>query len=131
MIEVKNISKKFDTIQAVKEISMTIKEGNVFGLIGTNGAGKSTVLRMIAGVLKTDVGEILIDDIPVYENEEAKKKMFFIPDEPYFFANANARDMEQFITAVFTKTLREKTSMNIFVSLNWMKKEKSAPFPRV
>lgn len=107
MIEVKNISKKFDTIQAVKEISMTIKEGNVFGLIGTNGAGKSTVLRMIAGVLKTDVGEILIDDIPVYENEEAKKKMFFIPDEPYFFANANARDMERYYSSIYENFARE------------------------
>lgn len=107
MIEVKNISKKFDTIQAVKEISMTIKEGNVFGLIGTNGAGKSTVLRMIAGVLKTDAGEILIDDIPVYENEEAKKKMFFIPDEPYFFANANARDMERYYSSIYENFARE------------------------
>lgn len=107
MIEVKNISKKFDAIQAVKEISMTIKEGNVFGMIGTNGAGKSTVLRMIAGVLKTDDGEILIDDIPVYENTEAKKKLFFIPDEPYFFANANARDMERYYSSIYKNFARE------------------------
>ena len=92
MIEVTNISKSFENIQAVDRVSVTVKENTLFGLIGTNGAGKSTVLRMIAGVLKADDGGITIDGIPAFDNIEAKKKVFFIADEPYFFANANAVD---------------------------------------
>ena len=54
MIEVTNISKSYADILAVDRVSVQMRENTVFGLIGTNGAGKSTVLRMIAGVLKAD-----------------------------------------------------------------------------
>ena len=101
MIEIKNISKSFADILAVDRVSVNVKEDTVFGLIGTNGAGKSTVLRMIAGVLKADEGSIKVDGIPVFDNVEAKKKIFFIADEPYFFANANASDMEKYFSAVY------------------------------
>ena len=46
MIELKNVSKSFDGIEALKNVSVTVREGEVFGLIGTNGAGKSTLLRL-------------------------------------------------------------------------------------
>ena len=59
MIEIKKVSKRFDKIEAVSDVSLSIEEGQVFGLLGTNGAGKSTLLRMMAGVLKEDEGEIL------------------------------------------------------------------------
>ena len=60
MIEIKKVSKRFDKIEAVSDVSLSIEEGQVFGLLGTNGAGKSTLLRMMAGVLKEDEGEILM-----------------------------------------------------------------------
>ena len=65
MIEIKKVSKRFDKIEAVSDVSLSIEEGQVFGLLGTNGAGKSTLLRMMAGVLKEDEGEILIDGINI------------------------------------------------------------------
>ena len=68
MIELKQVSKSYDGIEAVKEISLTIQDQNVFGMLGTNGAGKSTLLRLISGVLKPENGEILIDGEPVWEN---------------------------------------------------------------
>ncbi len=101
MIEIHNLTKNFDKIKAVDEVSVTIKEKTVFGLIGTNGAGKSTVLRMVAGVLKPDEGPVAVDNMPVYDNVEAKKKLFFIADEPYFFANANAQTMEHYYSSVY------------------------------
>ncbi len=72
MIEIHNLTKTFEKIKAVDEVGVTIKDNTVFGLIGTNGAGKSTVLRMIAGVLKPDSGTVTIDGMPVYDNVEAK-----------------------------------------------------------
>ncbi len=78
MIEIHKLTKYFDDITAVDHVSVTIKEGGVFGLIGTNGAGKSTVLRMLTGVLKPDEGTIAVDDMPIWDNPEAKKRIFFI-----------------------------------------------------
>ena len=72
MIEIRNISKSFDGIRAVDNVSVSIKENTVFGLIGTNGAGKSTLLRMVAGVLEPDEGELAIDGLAVLNNVEAK-----------------------------------------------------------
>lgn len=67
MIEIHNLTKQFEDIRAVDEVSVTIREKTVFGLIGTNGAGKSTVLRMIAGVIKPDEGTVAVDNMPVYD----------------------------------------------------------------
>lgn len=101
MIEIKDVTKCFGDITAVDHVSVTIKEGNVFGLIGTNGAGKSTVLRLTTGIYRPDEGEILIDELPVYDNREAKQRFFFIPDEPYFFSNANAAEMERYYARMY------------------------------
>ncbi|MBE5960629.1 MAG: ABC transporter ATP-binding protein [Lachnospiraceae bacterium] len=101
MIEAINISKKFDSIQAVDHISATIKEGNVFGLIGTNGAGKSTFIRMLCGILKPDSGTITIDGLPVFENPAAKKLFFYISDEQYFFNNGTPADLKAFYRTVY------------------------------
>ena len=101
MIEIKDVTKRFGNITAVDNVSVTIKEGNVFGLIGTNGAGKSTVLRLTTGVYRPDEGEVFIDTLPVYDNREAKKRFFFIPDEPYFFHNANPAEMARYYASVY------------------------------
>ena len=71
MIDIRECSKSFGSTEAVKNVSMQIGEREVFGLVGSNGAGKSTLLRMAAGVLKPDQGDVLIDDMPVFDNEEA------------------------------------------------------------
>lgn len=107
MIEITDISKSFGDILAVDRVSVQMKEDTVFGLIGTNGAGKSTVLRMIAGVLKADGGSITVDGIPVFDHVEAKEKIFFIADEPYFFANANASEMEKYFSSVYRDFRKE------------------------
>lgn len=101
MIKAMEVRKAFGDIEAVQDISAQIKEGAVFGLVGTNGAGKSTFLRMLAGVLKPDHGEIELDGQNVYENEEAKRKVFFISDEQYFFPNASAREMMNYYSLIY------------------------------
>lgn len=101
MIETREVSKSFDDIKAVDSISLQINENAVFGLIGTNGAGKSTYLRMLCGVLKPDSGEVLIDGEPVFENTQAKEKLFYISDEQHFFPNATPADMAKFYSNVY------------------------------
>lgn len=94
MIEAKNLTKRFDDIEAVTNLSARIREGNVFGLIGTNGAGKSTFLRMAAGILKPDEGTMTIDGTAVFENPSVKSRFFYISDEQYFFPNSTPEEMK-------------------------------------
>ena len=84
MIETTNVTKRFGNITAVDHISATIREENVFGLIGTNGAGKSTFLRLLCGIYKPDEGEILIDGNPVFERPDVKASIFYISDDQFF-----------------------------------------------
>lgn len=67
MLKAVNLTKKFDDLVAVDHINAEIKSGSVFGLIGTNGAGKSTFLRLAAGILKADEGHVTIDGEEVFE----------------------------------------------------------------
>ncbi|WP_167958724.1 ABC transporter ATP-binding protein [Anaerosporobacter faecicola] len=101
MIEAIDVSKSFDGIKAVDQITATIKEGNVFGLVGTNGAGKSTFLRMMSGILKPDSGQIKLDGMEVYENVAAKERFYYISDEQYFFPNATPKDMREFYRGIY------------------------------
>ena len=88
MIEVKGLSKKFDNIQALQQVSATIQKSSIFGLIGSNGAGKSTFLRLLAGIYRPDAGEIRIDGQSVYENEALKQHIFYISDDQFFSPTA-------------------------------------------
>ena len=101
MIKVTDVSKQFQDIRAVDHVSLTINEGTIFGLIGTNGAGKSTFLRLIAGIMKPDQGSIRIDGMEVYENVAAKQLFFYIPDDQYFFANSTPRDIRLFYERIY------------------------------
>ena len=101
MIEAVNLTKRFDDIVAVDHISAAIRDGSVFGLIGTNGAGKSTFLRLASGVLKPDEGCITIDGHEVFENIPAKKRFFYISDEQYFFNNTTPVEMMRYYSKVY------------------------------
>ncbi len=101
MIEAVKVSKRFDTIQAVDQVSVTVKEGNVFGLIGTNGAGKSSFIRMLCGIIRPDSGSITFDGQKVYENVETKRQLFYISDEQYYFSNSTPKELRQFYQVVY------------------------------
>lgn len=96
MIEIKNVTKKYEEIVAVNNVTLEIQDGIVFGMLGTNGAGKSTLLRMIAGVLKADGGEIVVDDKPLWDNPEASGNIFYISDDQFYFPNGNAVEHARF-----------------------------------
>lgn len=80
IIEVKNISKNYKSIVALKNISLNVKKGQIFGLIGPDGAGKSTLIHIITGVLKTDCGSatILGQDV-IKDPEKIKTSIGFLP----------------------------------------------------
>ena len=96
MIRAEDLTKRFDDIVAVDHITAEIKDGCVFGLIGTNGSGKSTFLRMASGILKPDEGTVTIDGQPVWEDPKVKSRFFYISDDQYFFPNGTPQELMQF-----------------------------------
>ncbi len=101
MIKAENLTKRFQGVTAVDHIHAEIQDGTVFGLIGTNGAGKSTFLRMAAGILKPDEGTITLDGEAVFEDIRVKARCFYIPDEPYFLGNGTPDDMKTFYQGIY------------------------------
>ena len=99
MIEVKGLVKSFDGFRALDGLTLTAPTGGVYGLVGPNGAGKSTLIRHLAGIYRQDEGEVLVDGEPVFENPAVKAKIAYIPDDIFFYTQANIRDMARFADA--------------------------------
>ncbi len=119
MIEIRNFSKNFGEKPVFKDATITVESGSICGLIGINGVGKSTLLRMISGVIKPDSGEALIDGLPVYENEAAKKKIFFLADDPYYDTNVTGEKLKVLYSTFYPfddetfKYFTDKFSLNL------------------
>ena len=108
MIRIENVTKRFDDILALDQVSARIQEGSIFGLVGTNGAGKSTMLRVAAGVLKPENGCVMVDELPVWENPEAKSRICFIPDTAWFFPNATIQVMRDYYMMMYPQFDRQR-----------------------
>ena len=93
MIQVHSISKKYNKHLAVNDLSLTVKKGSIYGLLGSNGAGKTSLLKMIAGINRQDRGTIKINNLSVYENAAIKERVVFIPDVLYFYPQATVAQM--------------------------------------
>lgn len=96
MIEIKNVTKKFGDFAAIENLSLNVGNTSVYGLVGYNGSGKTTLLKTVAGIYKADGGEILIDGINVFDSAEAKKKLFFVPDDIWFEPFSTIEKMAKF-----------------------------------
>lgn len=108
MIEAKGLSKKFGAKAALDQINVAIGQGSIYGLVGSNGAGKSTFLRLLAGVYAPDGGELLVDDCQPFENSSVKQRVFFISDYPYFFPHATVQSMAEYYSKLYAKWNAQK-----------------------
>ena len=101
MIEIRDLVKTFDGFRALDGLNLTVPDGAVYGLCGSNGAGKSTAIRHLAGIYRQDSGEVLIDGIEVFENPELKGRIAYIPDDVFFYTQATINDMMKLYKDVF------------------------------
>ena len=101
MIQSENVTMKFDKFVALDKLSCSIPDGCIYGLVGSNGAGKSTFLRLLSGVYKPAEGTITFDGSPVYENPDVKKDILYIPDDLYFLPQSNMNKMAKFYKAIY------------------------------
>ncbi|MCH5171331.1 MAG: ABC transporter ATP-binding protein [Erysipelotrichales bacterium] len=118
MIDVINLCKSYGKNNVLINANLKIGDGNIFGLVGINGAGKSTLLRLLSGVMQADSGQILINGEEVYENENIKKDIFFLPDDPYYTTNLTGNQQAMFYKNFYEfddnifKSYIEKFSLN-------------------
>lgn len=91
MIEFQNITKEYGTTKALNNVSFTIKNGQIFGLIGHNGAGKSTAIKILVSILNQTEGRVRIDDQLLDEHRnELKQKIGYVADTPNIFLRLKA-----------------------------------------
>ncbi|KUG23758.1 abc transporter multidrug efflux pump [hydrocarbon metagenome] len=115
IVEVKNITKRFDVTEAVKDVSFHVERGNIFGLVGSDGAGKSTLLRMIATMIEPTHGEILVNGLNVVTQKQKIKNIIgYMPQRFGLYQDLTVDENMQFFMDVFDvprnqrKTRREK-----------------------
>lgn len=101
MISVRNVTKRFGDTLALDGLTMTVPKGSIYGLMGLNGAGKTTIIKHLAGFLKEDEGEITIDGEQVIDNEELKKRVAFIPDDLFFFRGYSMKEMAKYFSRIY------------------------------
>lgn len=103
MLKINNFSKVYKgNKRAVDNISLEVKEGEIFGFIGHNGAGKTTTIKSIVGINEFDEGDILINGISIKDNPiECKKIMAYIPDNPDLYESLTAIQYLNFVADVY------------------------------
>ena len=101
MIQVNGLKKAFDGFVALNGVDMHVEKGAIYGLVGPNGAGKSTLIRHLTGVYRPDQGEVQIDGENVYENKAVKSKIAYIPDELFYFMQADTMEMKRFYEGIY------------------------------
>ena len=101
MIQVSGLKKAFDGFVALNGVDMHVEKGAIYGLVGPNGAGKSTLIRHLTGVYRPDQGEVQIDGENVYENKAVKAKIAYIPDELFYFMQADTMEMKRFYEGIY------------------------------
>ena len=103
MIKIENISKSYvKGKKSVDNISLEIRDGEIFGFLGPNGAGKTTTIKMMTGILNAEEGDILIDGKSIKtEPVEAKKNFGFVPDSPDMFLKLKGIEYLNFLADIY------------------------------
>lgn len=112
MIEIKNVSKTYnDNIKAIDNLNLEINDGEIVGFIGLNGAGKTTAIKMMTGILVPDAGTITINGYDIVKDSlKAKQIIGYIADNPDMFLKLTGIEFINFIADIYNVpvTLRKK-----------------------
>ena len=124
VIEAKNLTKRFGKILAVNNLSFEIKKGEIFGLIGPNGGGKTTTIKMILGILKPTKGEVFVFGKKM-PNLKVLEKVGFMPQETALYEDLTLAENLSFFGKIYKiKNLKEKIEKILdFVGLKAWKNE--------
>jgi len=133
LLEVRDVSKSFDTLRAVDGVSFRVNAGECLALLGPNGAGKTTTLSIATGLLTPDRGEVLIEGRKLAGDTDAiKSRIGLVPQELALFDDLSARDNLQFFGALYnldSTTLKQRMAASLgLVGLADREKDKVKTF---
>ncbi|MBS5981652.1 ABC transporter ATP-binding protein [Clostridium butyricum] len=103
MIEVNNVSFEIDGRTILNDINLKIPEGKIYGIIGPNGVGKTTLLRCLTGIYETTKGLVKYDGEDVYDNPKVKEIIGYVADENIMHPNFRVKDLIKFYKYSYTK----------------------------
>ena len=117
LVEFKNVYKKFDDIEILKDINFTINKGQIVGLLGKNGMGKTTIIKLMNDLLTPTSGTILIDGNEV--GVATKKKISYLPERSYLDKSMTIKQIMKFFTDFYDDFNIEKAK-KLLVDLNFL-----------
>ena len=107
-IEIFNLSKSFNGVTALNKLNLNVKKGSIYGLVGVNGSGKTTTLKILAGIYQQDGGgSVRIDGMLVYDNAH-QKIVGYMPEDLYFLPDYNMKRLRQFFNDKHKSTWNNK-----------------------
>ena len=116
-VELKNVVKRYNEIQAVNNLDLTIKPGEIFGLLGPNGSGKSTTLKMLLGLVQPDSGSVQVLGLNVRDDPVAVKRIVgYAPESPRLYEFLTGIEFLDFIGDIYgIQTEEKKTRINEYL----------------
>ena len=102
MIEVIGVTKKYGDFVALSDVNLSIKKGSVYGLVGANGSGKTTLIKTMMGVFRQEAGEITMHDQRIFDNSMIKDRIFYVPDDLFFFSMYSVKKMATFYSGIYS-----------------------------
>ncbi len=108
MLKLENAVKYFDKNLIINDVSFDLFPSSICGLIGSNGSGKSTLLRLMSGVYKLNEGKISLYDKDIFEESQAREKIFFVSDDLYFHPGYTLSDSAKFYASLYKNFSMEK-----------------------
>jgi len=102
MIRLENLTKRYQQVTAVDEVSLEVASGEIYGFLGPNGAGKTTTIKMLAGVMRPTSGRIFINGLDLQTNPiEVKSRVGFIPDRPFLYEKLTGLEFMTFMANLY------------------------------
>jgi len=108
MIKARKLTKRFGKVEALLNLNCNIPQGCIYGLVGANGAGKSTFLRLCNGIYQPDEGHVSINGGEVFDNPAVKEHCVFVPDELYFLPQSNLNRMALLYESMYPRFSKER-----------------------
>jgi ABC-type multidrug transport system ATPase subunit len=128
MITISNISKSYDDVEAVKDVSFTVSDNELFGIIGPDGAGKSTLFRIIISLLLPDSGTVDLWGInPVSQYKKVRQMVGYMPGKFSLYEDLSVEENLNFFASVFGTTVNENYDLikDIYVQIEPFKKRRA------
>jgi len=106
-LQVQDLSKHFDEVAALDGLNLNIRKGSIYGLVGVNGSGKTTTLRLLAGVYQPDSGTVKVDGMPAYGNSHGKV-VGYIPEDSYYLPGYTMNMLRKFFSSKYKQTWNDE-----------------------